>query len=142
MHMNHRNLGNLGVKFINPGSLMDRLPNKGLPQADNVQLMGRPKYLNNRPEGRSNHRSEGLAKEERRPFSDSCPPLRPEGSLRSPAHLRTASLTGSPGQSTTFDSDPISPTRDVQNPCSRLFSDWYDQSRLGPTNRGRLLGKD
>ena len=30
--------------------------------------MGRPKYLNNRPEGRSNHRSEGLTKEERHPF--------------------------------------------------------------------------
>ena len=42
------------VGFINPGSLMDRLPNKGSAQADNAQLMGRPKYLNNRKEGRSN----------------------------------------------------------------------------------------
>ena len=39
------------VGFINPRSLADRLPNKGLAQADNAQLMGRPKYLNNRPEG-------------------------------------------------------------------------------------------
>ena len=57
--------------------------------------MGQPKYLNNRLEGRSNHRLEGLAEEERRPFltpahlSDwstrfglqpaSERPLRPEG---------------------------------------------------------------
>ena len=58
----------LHVGFINPGSLTDRLSNKGSAQADNVQLMGRPKYLNNKPEGRSNHRLEGLAKEERCPL--------------------------------------------------------------------------
>ena len=30
----------LSVGFINPGSLADRLPNKGSAQADNVQLIG------------------------------------------------------------------------------------------------------
>ena len=67
------------VGFINTGSLADRLPNKGSAQADSEQLMGQPKYPNNRPEGRSNHRPEGLAEEEQRPFVDSGPPLRPEG---------------------------------------------------------------
>ena len=43
---------------------MDRLPNKGSAQADNAQLMGWPKYLNDRPEGRTNLRPEGLAEEE------------------------------------------------------------------------------
>ena len=104
--------------------------------------MGRPKYLNNRLERRFNHRPEGLAEEERRPLSDSSPPLRPERSLRSPARLRTASPTERPGQSTTSDSDPTSPTGGTQKPCSLLFSDWRNQSRLGPTDRGRLLGKD
>ena len=75
----------VGVGFINPGSLMDRLPKKGSAQADNAQLMGRPMILNNRPEGRSNHRPEGLAEEKRRPFFDSGPPLRLEHSLRSPS---------------------------------------------------------
>ena len=60
------------IGFINPGSLMDRLPSKGLAQqintTNNTQLLGRPKYLNNRPEGRSNHRPDDLAEEERRPF--------------------------------------------------------------------------
>ena len=56
------------VGFINPGSLADRLLNKGLTQADNTQLMGQPKYQNDGPEGRSNHRPEGLAEEERRPL--------------------------------------------------------------------------
>ena len=52
------------VGFINPGSLADRLPNKGSVQANNAQLMGWPKYLNDRPEGQSNLRPEGLAEEE------------------------------------------------------------------------------
>ena len=132
----------LSVGFINPGSLADRLPNKGLAQADNAQIMGQPKYQNNRPEGRSNHRPEGLTEEERRPFSNSSPPLRPERSLRSPTHLWTASLTGRPGQSTTSDSDPTSPTGVCKKPCSLLFSDWRNQSQLGPTDRGRPLGED
>lgn len=36
---------------------------------DNTQLMGRPKYLNDRPKGQSNHRPKGLVEEERCPFS-------------------------------------------------------------------------
>ena len=51
---------------------MDRLPNKGSAQQAtlqaNTQLMGQPNYLNDRPEGRSNHRPEGKVEEERRPF--------------------------------------------------------------------------
>ena len=78
------------VGFINPGSLTDRLPNNGSAQTDNAQLMGWPRYLNNRIEGQSNHRPKSLTEEERRSFSDSGPPLRPERSLRSPARLRTA----------------------------------------------------
>jgi len=71
------------VGFINPGSLTDRLPRKGSAQADNTQLMGRPKSLNNRLEGRYSHQPEGLAGEEQHPLVDSSPPLRPERSLRS-----------------------------------------------------------
>ena len=82
------------VRFINPGSLADWLPNKGSARADNAQLMGRPKYQNDRPGGRSNHRPKGLAEEERRPFTDSGPPLQPERLLRPPAYLRTVSPTG------------------------------------------------
>ena len=37
---------------------------------------------------------------------------------------------------------PASPNGDAPNPCSLLFFDWRDQSRLGPTDRGRPLGKD
>ena len=56
--------------LINPGSLMDRLPSKGSAQQTMLRmtrkLLGRPKYLNNRLEGRSNLRPEGLAKEKQR----------------------------------------------------------------------------
>ena len=123
------------VGFINPGSLADRLSNKGSAQADNTQLMGRPKYRNDGPEGRSNHRPEGLAKEERRPLSDSGPlsdrsahfglhpasghSLRPEGLAK--ALLPTLTPRLRPG---------------TQKPCSLLFFDWHNQSRLGPTDRG------
>ena len=60
------------VGFINPGSLMDQLPNKGSAQQTTRKLLGQPKYLIKRPEGRSNLRPEGLAKEERRPLSTSA----------------------------------------------------------------------
>ena len=36
----------------------------------------------------------------------------------------------------------MSPTEGAPNPCSLLFFDWRDQSRLEPTDRGRPLGKD
>ena len=81
---------------------MDRLPNKGSAQQAmwqmNTQLMGRTNYLNDRLEGRSNHRPEGLAEEEWCPFLTpghlsnrstrfglqpaSGQPLRPEGLAR------------------------------------------------------------
>ena len=35
-----------------------------------------------------------------------------------------------------------SPTEHMPSPCSPLFSDWHDQSRLGPTDWGRPLGRD
>jgi hypothetical protein len=44
-----------------------------------AQPLGQPKYLSDRLEGRSNLQLEGLVEEERRPASDSSPPLRPEG---------------------------------------------------------------
>ena len=76
------------VGFINPGSLADRLPCKVLAQADNTQLLGRPKYQNDRPERRSNHRPEGSVEEERHLLSDFGPPLQPECSLRSQVTTR------------------------------------------------------
>ena len=60
--------------------------------------MGRPKYLNDRPEGRSNHRTEGLAEEERRPLLTSARLSDRKHSLQSLAPLWKASLTGRPGQ--------------------------------------------
>ena len=39
------------VGFINPGSLADWLPNRGSAQADNAQLVGWPRYLNDKLEG-------------------------------------------------------------------------------------------
>jgi len=68
-------------------------------------------------------------------FSDSGPPLRPERSLRSPARLRTASPIGRPGQSTTSDSDPMSPTGVRQKPAhcssptSAIRADWDQLTR-------------
>jgi len=78
------------------------------------------------------------------PASDSYLPLRPEGlakkeqrSLPTPAHLQTASPIGRLGQM------PLpTPTGDAPNPCSLLFSNWRNQSRLGPTDQGRPLSKD
>ena len=123
---------------------MNRFPNKRLGPADNVandaQLMGRPKNLNNRPEGRCNHRSEGL-------------PTRSSARFLTPAHrydqsfhfglqptsgrpLRPERLAKAPPLTLTRVSD-----RGCSNPCSPLFSDWRDQSRLRPTDRGRPLGK-
>ena len=60
------------VGFINLGSLMDRLSNKGSAQqtmlrATHNSWVG-PKYLDDRPEGRCYLRPEGLAEEERRPL--------------------------------------------------------------------------
>ena len=136
---------NVNVGFINPVSLIDRFPSKGPAQQTtsqtNAQLLGRPKYLNSRPEGRSNFRSKSLAEEERRP-------------LPTPAHLsgRNArfGLQPATGRSLRpeglakhhFRLQPASPTGDAPNLCLQLLSNWRNQSRLGPTDRGRPLGKD
>ena len=72
---------------------MDLLPSKSSAHqttiANDAQLLGRPKYLNDRPEGRSNLRPEGLAKEEQR-------------SLPTPARLSDRKAW----PNTAFDSDP------------------------------------
>ena len=90
------------IGFINPGSLMDRLPNKGSAQRatlqTNTQLMGRPNYLNDRPEGRSNLRREGLAEEERLPLLTLARLSDWKASPLTLAYLRTASPTGRPSQ--------------------------------------------
>ena len=64
----------------------------------NTQLLGRPKYLNDRPEGRSNLRPEGLAEKERRSLPTLARLSDRKASPPTPAHLRTASPTGRPGQ--------------------------------------------
>ena len=55
------------------------------------------------------------------PTSDSGPPLRPERSLRTPAHLRMVSSTGRPGRGgTTPASDsgpPLRPKRALRSPA-------------------------
>ena len=91
-------------------------------------FLGQPKYLNDRPEGRSDLRLEGLAKKERR-------------SLPTPARLSDRKVWPRRNNAR-FRLRPVSPTGDALNPCLQLFSDWRSQSRLGPTDRGRLLGED
>ena len=109
--------------------------------ASNAQLMGRPKHLNDRPEGQSNLRPEGLVEEERRP-------------LPTPAHLfdRSARFGLQPASGQTlrpeglakhhFRLRPVSPTGDTSNPSLQLFFDRRNQRRLGPADWGRPLGKD
>ena len=75
------------------------------------------------------------------PTSDSSPPIRSEHPHRSLAHLRTASPTKRPGQSTTSDSNPTSPTgvcKDLahySSPTGATRVDW-DQ----PTGDARSEG--
>jgi len=73
--------------------------------ANDAQLLGQPKYLNDRPEGQSNLRPEGLAKEEWRPLltpahlSDRKVSLRRNNArFSTPARLWTAYPTERPGQ--------------------------------------------
>ena len=103
--------------------------------------MSRSKYLNNRSEKRFNHRLEGLAEEEQRPFSDSDPPLRPEHSLRTLAAsgwpLRSEGLA----QSATSDSDPASPTGDRRNPAHHSSPTGATRTDWGhPTRNARSEG--
>ena len=98
--------------------------------ANDVQLLGRPKYLK-RQAGRAIQSPTGRpGRGETTPVSDSGPPLRPGHSHRSPACLRTTSLTGRPSQSTTFDSDPRlrprmrqTPTH-YSSPTSAIRANW------------------
>ena len=83
------------------------------------------------------------------PTSDSSPPLRLEGltkeeqrSLSSLSHLRTASPTGRPGQNITSDSDPLLRPGMRRTPAYSSSPTGAIKSRLGPTDRGRPLGKD
>ena len=66
-----------------PGIPNGPAPQQKLGLADDVandaQLMGRPRYLNDRPEEGSSLRPDGLAKEGTTSASDSDPRLRPEG---------------------------------------------------------------
>ena len=110
--------------------------------------MGRPKYLNDRLEGRSNHQLEGLTKKERHLLSNSGPPLRPERSLWSQACLQMASLTERPRKSTTSDSDPTSPTGVRKNPahCSSSTSatraDWDQPTRDAPLRKDQGTNRE
>ena len=66
---------NIGVGFVNPGSLGDRLSRQGSAQESNY----------NRPEGWPSRRPEGLDQKERRPLVDPFgPPLRSEHLLWPP----------------------------------------------------------
>ena len=103
--------------------------------------MARPKSLNNRAEGRSSHRPEGLGEEKQRPLVDSGPALRPERLLRSPA-VSGRSLRPEVLAKHYLRFRPHVSNRGMQRPYSLLFSDWRNQSRLGPTDLGRPPGKD
>ena len=122
--------------------------------ASNAQLVGRPKYLDDRSEGRSNHRPEGLAEEERRPFSTPAHlsdwsahfglrPTSPTGALTS---ISSPPLDGLSDRKAWpkhyFRLRPTSPTGDASNPCSLLFFNWRIQSRLGLTDRGPSPGNE
>ena len=86
--------------------------------ANDAQLLGRPKYLNNCPEGRSN-------------LSTGRPGQGGTRSLSTPARLSDQKAW----PNTTSNFEPRPPTGDALNTCSQLFSNWRNQSRLGPTDR-------
>jgi len=133
------------VGFINSRSLMDRLPNKGSVQhttlrttrnswaIPNTETIGRwdDPISNRKPWPRRNDAHFRLR------------PTSPTGALvlaSSPPADDLSDQKAWPKHH--FRLRPASPTGDAPNPCSLLSSDWRDQSRLGPTDRGRPLGKD
>ena len=130
------------VGFINPGSLGDRLPCPGSAQEGSKQLMGRPKSLKQQggrviqsPTGRSGRRGTTPARQLLRPIS-------PTGALASDSsRLRTASPIGRPGPKRYFRLRLRVSDRGAQKLCSPLFFDWRDQSRLGPSDQERPLGR-
>ena len=108
------------VGFINPRSLMDQLPSKSLARQMTLRmthkLLGRPKYLNDRPEGRSNLRPEGLAKEEQRSLPTlACLSDQKVWPKRNNARFRLhpASSTERPGQT-----PPLTPTHVSDQGCT------------------------
>ena len=119
------------VGFINPGSLADRLFNKGLAQVSKRQA----RRAIQSPTERS---SRGGAAPVFR-----LQPTSPTGALASVSSQSPDSLFDRKAwPKHYFRLRPASPTGDMPNPCSRLFSDWRDQNRLGPTDREHPLGKD
>ena len=134
----------ISVGFINPGSIVDRLPRQGSAQES--------KY--NRPEERPSRRPEGLGQKERCPLVDPFgPPLRSEHSLRPPVvsgrPLRSEGLA----QSATSDPRPRVPqTGARRNPAHRssstgaLRADWSHPTGGAPFGRnqktcGEMHGK-
>ena len=104
----------------------------------NTQLMGAPKYLNNRLERQSNHRLEGLAKEERCSLSDSSLPLQPEHSLDKDRGMDGESKARRTSQTIVLGTIPYAPTRQYpvtllarQNPSSVVGADIFPYSVVG-----------
>ena len=125
-----------------PGSLTNQPPNKGSAQTDKHTTYG-PAQV---PKSHAK-------------WTIESPTERPGQGRTAPAfRFRHTSSTGALASVSSPPSDglsyrkawpkhylrlrPTSLTGDVPNPCSWLFSDWHDQSRLGPTDRERPLGRD
>ena len=123
------------VGFINPGSLGDRLPRQGLAQAGSTQLMGWPKSL------KTTGQKGG-------PVTDQKVwPRRNSARLSTPAHFSDRSshfgLQTPPDglsdrkawQSTTSDSDPMSPTEGY---AKTLLTALLRLAQPEPTGTNRL----
>ena len=140
---------------------MDRLPNKGSAQADNAQLVGWPKYLNNMPEGQSNHRPKGLSEEERCPFSNFSPPsdqsarfglqptsgwpLRPEGLAKALLPTLTPRLRSEVHRSSAHRSSPTDATRadygrPTRDACPERTRERTEKARQGAQVKPRYQG--
>ena len=85
------------VGFINPGSLMDQLPNKGSAQQTTLRATrnswASPKDLNDRPEGQSNLQPKDLVEEERHSF---LTPARLSDRKKNNARFRLQPASGRP----------------------------------------------
>jgi len=116
----------ISVGFINPGSIVDRLPRQGSAQES--------KY--NRPEERPSRRPEGLGQKERHPLINPFgPPLRSEHLLQPPTVSRRPLRLEGLAQSATSGFDPASSIEDRRNPAHRssptdaLRADWNRPTR-------------
>ena len=95
-----------------------------LDPADNVandaQLSGRPRNLNDRPEGQSNLRLEGLAEEERRPLPTQARLSDWKASRRrNSAHFRHRPISGRPLRPKGLAKTPLpTPTRFSDRECA------------------------